>query len=124
MAKFDNPLDMMASLPEPEPEKPSKPEPARPSRRKVDFGNPLSTISTSDKARAVGSSLVAGQYLRRTFTFTPGQLQRIKEIAEELHIAETGIARWLIDEGIAQYERGVRPDLEERAVKLEPRLRY
>lgn len=120
MAKFDNPLDMMASLPEPE----SKPEPARPGRRKVEFGNPLAAISTGDKARAVGSSLVAGQYLRRTFTFTPGQLARIKEIAEELHIAETGIARWLIDEGIAQYERGVRPEIEERAVKLEPRLRY
>jgi len=120
MAKFDNPLDAMAAMPESEPEQRQKKR-----RPKVgDFVNPLDEVAATDKAKAVDSSLVAGQYIRRTFTFTPRQLVRIKEIARELHISETGIARWLIDEGLAQWERGVRPEVEERAVRLEPKLRY
>jgi hypothetical protein len=51
-------------------------------------------------------------------------LVRIKAIARELHISETGIARWLIDEGLDQWEQGVRPEVEERAVRLEPKLKY
>jgi hypothetical protein len=89
-----------------------------------DFENPLAGVSATDKGRAVDSSLVAGQYIRRTFTFTPGQLARIKAIARELHISETGIARWLIDEGLGQWEQGVRPEVEEQAVRLEPKLKY
>lgn len=119
MSKFKNPLDQMAAMPEPE-----KPQQPASKRKKVgDFSNPLTTVSDQDKARAVGSSLVAGQYIRRTFTFTPGQLRRIKEIARELHIAETGIARWLIDVGLQAWEEGERPELEEASVKLEPKLR-
>ncbi|MGD2078057.1 MAG: hypothetical protein PVH18_06720 [Chloroflexota bacterium] len=123
MAKFDNPLDAMASMPDSQDE----PQPKKPRRKRArvgDFGNPLDNVSTTDKAKAVDSSLVAGQYIRRTFTFTPGQLARIKEIARELHISETGIARWLIDQGLDQWEQGVRPEVEERAVRLEPKLKY
>jgi hypothetical protein len=120
--KFENPLDEMASLPDPEPE-PEKPKSK--SRPKLgDFGNPLDDVSTREKAQAVGSSLVAGQYIRRTFTFTPGQLERIKEIARELHISETGIARWLIDVGLTAWDNGLRPEVEEKAVKLEPKLKH
>ena len=122
--KFDNPLDEMASLPDPEPE----PEPAKlrsKSRPRLgDFENPLDDVSTRDKAQSVGSSLVAGQYIRRTFTFTPGQLEQIKEIARELHISETGIARWLIDVGLTAWNNGLRLEVEEKAVRLEPKLRH
>lgn len=124
MAKFDNPLDAMASMPDAEDDE-RRTRPVRRKRARVgDFVNPLDNVSTTDKARAVDSSLVAGQYIRRTFTFTPGQLARIKAIARELHISETGIARWLIDQGLAQWEQGVRPEVEERAVRLEPKLKY
>jgi hypothetical protein len=123
MAKFENPLDAMASMSDPEEERPTS-SPRRKRARVGDFVNPLDTVSTTDKAKAVDSSLVAGQYIRRTFTFTPGQLARIKEIARELHISETGIARWLIDQGLDQWEQGVRPEVEERAVRLEPKLKY
>lgn len=117
--KLENPLEQMASMANPE-----MPIAKMRRRPKVgDFGNPLEAVAAYDKAKAVGSSLVAGRYIRRTFTFTPGQLKRIKEIAQTLHIAETGVARWLIDEGLAQWERGVRPELQEEQVKLEPRLR-
>lgn len=117
--KLENPLEQMASMANPELQMPKMRR-----RPKVgDFGNPLDALAAHDKAKAVGSSLVAGRYIRRTFTFTPGQLKRIKEIAHALHIAETGVARWLIDEGLAQWERGVRPELQEEQVKLEPRLR-
>jgi hypothetical protein len=123
MAKFENPLDAMASMPDPQGER--RATPLRRKRARVgDFVNPLDDVSTVDKARAVDSSLVAGQDIRRTFTFTPGQLARIKAIARELHISETGIARWLIDQGLAQWEQGVRPEVEERAVRLEPKLKY
>ena len=123
-SKFENPLDAMASMPDPELE-PAGRQPTRRRRPKAsDFANPLDQVSAAETGRAVDSSLVAGQYIRRTFTFTPRQLVRIKEIARELHISETGIARWLIDEGLGQWEEGVRPEVEERAVRLEPRLKY
>ena len=125
MDKSDNPLEAMASMTDSEPEERTRTTPPKRRRARVgDFGNPLDSVTTTDKARAVDSSLVAGQYIRRTFTFTPGQLARIKEIARELHISETGIARWLIDEGLEQWEQGVRPEVEERAVRLEPKLRH
>lgn len=116
--KFSNPLEQMAAMPEPE-----KPATAVKRRKMGDFSNPLDAVSEQDKAKSVGSSLVAGQYIRRTFTFTPGQLKRIKAIARETHVAETGIARWLIDVGLQAWEDGLRPDLEEAAVKLEPKLK-
>jgi hypothetical protein len=120
MAEFNNPLEQMSAMDEPETAQPIKKK-----RPKLgEFGNPLAEVSVTDKARAVDSSLVAGQYIRRTFTFTPGQLARIKAIARELHISETGIARWLIDEGLGQWQEGVRPEVEEQAVRLEPKLRY
>lgn len=120
MAKeFDNPLDRMASLPDPE----VKHSDLSRGRTRKQFKNPLDQVSATETGRAVGSSLVAGQYIRRTFTFTPGQLRRVKEIALELHISETAIARWLIDEGLLQWERGVRPEVEQRTIKLEPKLR-
>ena len=125
MDKFDNPLEAMASMPDSEPEEGARA--ARPRRKRPrvgDFGNPLDGVTTIDKGRAVDSSLVAGQYISRTFTFTPGQLARIKQIARELHISETGIARWLIDEGLEQWAQGVRPEVEERAVRLEPKLKH
>jgi hypothetical protein len=120
MAEFNNPLEQMSAMDEPETAQPIKKK-----RPKLgEFGNPLAEVSVTDKARAVDSSLVAGQYIRRTFTFTPGQLARIKAIARELHISETGIARWLIVEGLGQWQEGVRPEVEEQAVRLEPKLRY
>lgn len=116
--KFENPLDAMAAMPEPTP--PSHPKKSR----RQDFVNPLEEVSDTDKAKAVGSSLVAGKYIRRTFTLTPGQLRRIREIARDLHFSETSVARWLIDEGIEQWDRGTRPDIHEQPqVKQEPKLR-
>jgi hypothetical protein len=88
------------------------------------FENPLDDVSTRDKAQSVGTSLVAGQYIRRTFTFTPGQLERVKDIARELHISETGIARWLIDVGLTAWNNGLRPEVEEKEARLEPKLRH
>jgi hypothetical protein len=117
--KFHNPLEEMAAMPEPE--RPKLKDAVQ--GKKGSFKNPLDEVSARDKAQAVGSSLIAGQYIRRTFTFTPGQLQRVKEIARTLHIPETSVARWLMDEGLAQWEKGTRPELEETNVKLEPKLR-
>jgi hypothetical protein len=124
MAKFDNPLEAMAAMSDGESEGQTAAQPAKRRPKVGDFENPLAAVSTMDKGRAVDSSLVAGRYIRRTFTFTPRQLARIKEIARELHISENGIARWLIDVGLGQWEDGIRPEVEERAVRLEPKLHY
>lgn len=121
--KFENPLEQMEAMPDPEPE-PEEPKKKKRRPKKEDFENPLDDVSSRDTAKAVGSSLVAGQYIRRTFTFTPGQLERIKEIARELHISETGIARWLIDTGLKAWDDGLRPEVEEKSVRLEPKLKY
>jgi len=121
MAEFENPIEAMETMPDSDP---VQRKIAQQRRRTGDFDNPLNIVGASDTARAVSSSLVAGQYIRRTFTFTPRQLARIKEIARELHISETGIARWLIDRGLGQWEQGVRPVVETKAVRLEPKLEH
>lgn len=70
---------------------------------------------------AIPVSLQAGQFVRWTITVRPERWERAKQIAEELSVEvsdRTGapakvplltLARWLIDQGIAAYERGERP---------------
>ena len=79
---------------------------------------------------AIPISLQAGQYVRWTITVLPDRRERAIQIAEELGKEmsdKTGVpaqvplltlARWLIDQGIAAYERGERPSF-----KTQVRLR-
>lgn len=87
------------------------------------------TAETADAvtSSAIPTSLQAGRFVRKTITLLPARLARVDQIAEELKAeieARTGMPssvplltlyRWLIDQGIAAYERGERPPLENRA---------
>lgn len=119
MAEYDNPFDdplrEMAEMP-------SVVVPKR--RRPAAFDQPLRDVTAGELSRVTTpDSQIAGRYIRRTFTFTPGQLRRIRELAAELGLSENGAARWLIDEGLAQYDAGARPEIVAQTVKAEPRLR-
>ena len=84
---------------------------------------------TAETAAAVTApntppSLQAGKFIRWTITVLPERLERVKAIAQALSdevSAAQGVpvkvplltlARWLIDMGIAAYERGERPSFE------------
>lgn len=84
---------------------------------------------TAETAEAVTTapipaSLKAGRYVRWTITVTPEVLERVKAVAEALSeemTDQTGapanvplltLARWLVDQGLASYERGERPTFE------------
>ena len=73
---------------------------------------------------AVPASLQAGKYVRWTITLLPERLGRVKAIAnalsaevsdergEPVQVPVLTLARWLVDQGIAAYERGERPSFE------------
>lgn len=67
-----------------------------------------------DIAKATGKKAsVAGQYIRRSFTFRPDQLESIGHLAEELGLSQNDLVRWFTDMGIESVEEGVRPPVAE-----------
>jgi hypothetical protein len=65
-------------------------------------------------ARATGKKAsVAGQYLRRSFTFRPDQLENIEQLAGLLGLSQNDLVRWFTDMGIEAVEDGERPPLTE-----------
>lgn len=71
-------------------------------------------------AKATGKKAsVAGNYIRRSFTYRPDQLDSIEVIAEKLGLSKNDLMRWFTDMGIEAVEEGERPPLAE-----EVRLKY
>jgi len=65
-------------------------------------------------ARATGKKAsVAGQYLRRSFTFRPDQLENIEQLAGLLGLSQNDLVRWFTDMGIEAVDDGERPPLTE-----------
>ena len=65
-------------------------------------------------ARATGKrASVAGNYIRRSFTYRPDQLDSIETIAEKLGLSKNDLMRWFTDMGIEAVEEGERPPLAE-----------
>jgi hypothetical protein len=63
-------------------------------------------------ARATGNkATVAGQYVRRSFTFRPDQLTSGEQIAAELGLSQNDLMRWIADLGIEAVEQGKQPPL-------------
>ena len=61
-------------------------------------------------ARATGKkSMVAGQYLRRSFTFRPDQLDSVDQLASMLGLSKNDLLRWFVDMGIETVEKGKKP---------------
>jgi hypothetical protein len=67
-----------------------------------------------DIAKATGKKAsVAGQYVRRSFTFRPDQLESIEHLAGELGLSQNDLVRWFTDMGIEAVEQGERPPVAE-----------
>lgn len=83
-------------------------------------------VSRSDANKATKrKSVVAGNYIRRTFTWTPKQLDLIDRVAKENGFSKNATARWLLDVGLSSYlDEGVRPELEEKEVRPEPKIKF
>ena len=81
------------------------------------------TESRTDRrqaARATGKqATLAGQYVRRSFTFRPEQLEQIEQLAAQLGLSQNDLVRWFTDMGVEAVEQGVRPP-----VSAEVRHRY
>jgi hypothetical protein len=74
------------------------------------------------RKKKIPKTLKAGQYIRRQFTFLPGQLDMVVKVAEEMNLSQNAAARWLIDVGLRAYVDGKRPEVQVIEVRLEPRL--
>jgi len=73
--------------------------------------NPMEGVSGRAVRRASGSTVQAGQYIRRTFTFREAQLAEIRARAAEWGESENDVARWLIDVGLEEVAAGRAPDV-------------
>ncbi len=58
-------------------------------------------------------SVVAGQYLRRSFTFRPDQLDSVEQLAARLGLSKNDLLRWFVDMGIEAVEQGEHPPIME-----------
>ncbi len=67
-------------------------------------------------------SLRAGQYIRRQFTFRPGQLDDIATLARRLKVPQADLVRWLVDRGLQAIQRdGETPEsIEVSTTRLAP----
>lgn len=80
------------------------------------FRSGLSESQTDRRkaAKATGKeSVVAGQYLRRSFTFRPDQLNSIGQLAAEFGLSQNDLLRWFVDIGIEAVEQGESPPITE-----------
>lgn len=65
-------------------------------------------------AQATGKkATVAGQYIRRSFTFRPDQLESVEQVATMLGLSQNDLIRWFTDMGIEAVEQGTRPPVAE-----------
>jgi hypothetical protein len=121
VTEFDDPMKIMQEMEgsdEPSSQTPRK------KRRRPRFASGLDSVGAMESARATyPKSQIAGQYIRRTFTWTPGQLEMITRIQQEMGLEhETEAARVLMDLNICAFLDGERPEVEEETVKIRPKL--
>lgn len=102
--------DLLDGLPDSAPKK-SKRGPQQ-------FDNPLdqTTRQAAVKATESGSSRTAGNYEQLNFRLTSNVIDKIFSIAEELGVSKEEAKRWLIDQGIANWDKGARPETEDVTV--------
>lgn len=92
--------------------------------KKEVVSDPFANADRAKVAKATNKKgVAAGQYVRRTFTYLPEQLDMIVQVAQELNMSENDTARWLVDLGLAAYREGERPEVEAKVVKVQPKLR-
>ena len=101
-------------------EPPSRPAQRAPQKRerkgKPVYRSALNESRTNRRqaAKATGKkATVAGQYIRRSFTYRPDQLESIEYLASVLGLSQNDLVRWFTDMGIEAVEQGVRPPVAE-----------
>lgn len=105
MAKPE-PLDPFADL---GPDEPAPKTPPASQRTRRGYHDPLSTVSKAEVRRAIKSSVVAGQYLRRTILISPDMDDAINAISEETGVKRMELVRWLMAVAMEAYKNGRRP---------------
>lgn len=110
---------------------PPKSEPTRQtSRKRGRKGQPVYRSALSESktdrrqaAKATGKkATVAGQYIRRSFTFRPDQLESVEQMAAMLGLSQNDLIRWFTDMGVEAVEQGTRPPVaEEVRHRYDPR---
>ncbi len=80
------------------------------SRNKKQFNSPTSRLSKkSVRQTTTSKAKQAGQYDRKTITLLPEQIAYIAEIAQAEGVGILALYRWLIDQGLQNYENGATP---------------
>lgn len=81
----------------------------RPGKKKQ-FDSATSKLSRRTVRQTTASNATrAGQYDRKTITLLPNQIAYIDEIRREEGVGVLAFYRWLIDQGLQNYEAGARP---------------
>jgi hypothetical protein len=100
-------------------EKPESPRTTTPKRgrtRQPAYRSALVEGQTNRRqtAQATGKkATLAGQYVRRSFTFRPDQLEGIEQTAVMLGLSQNDLIRWFTDLGLEAVEQGARPPVAE-----------
>ena len=109
---FDD-FDQEVKKPAPPAKKASR-QSSKPSGRNYRSALDERRTNRRDIAKATGKKAsVAGQYVRRSFTFRPDQLESIEHLAGELGLSQNDLVRWFTDMGIEAVEQGERPPVAE-----------
>lgn len=103
---------------------PPKTEPSRnTSQKRGRKGKPTyrsalneSQTNRRQAAKATGKkATITGQYIRRSFTFRPDQLESVEQVAAQFGLSQNDLIRWFTDMGIESIEQGARPPVAEEA---------
>ncbi|MCI0397499.1 MAG: hypothetical protein L0332_23630 [Chloroflexi bacterium] len=88
----------------------------RPGKKKQ-FDSATQRLSRQSVRQATTpDSVQAGQYDRKTITLPPEQIAYIDRLRKAEGIGVLAFYRWLIDQGLQNYERGARPEPQDKAV--------
>jgi len=118
MSSDEDSLDFLNAFDDPQ-LKPKRKPGARSRRRSFNTG--LEQVSARAAAKATASKSLAGQYKRYTVYLSPENIERFKEIANEINLSHAETARWFFQHMFDLFDQGVRPETE--AVVVRRRLK-
>lgn len=83
--------------------------PSKPSKKR--FDRPTDRLKNETvRETTTAASSQAGQYDRKTLTFRPEVIARVREIGQRERVGLLAMFRWLVDMGLEAYDRGERPE--------------
>ena len=83
------------------------------------YRSALGELGRKSTAKVSGQdSLIAGQYIRKTFTLRPDQIEDIRKLSRKWRVAETDVVRWMVDVALTAAAKGQKPKLKEIGIRL------